>query len=364
MYMAFVQHVAKSDSRAQFIMEASACLVSSLEYGVVVLLSLEIGVLFEAAVLAGLLGAFLPLHYWLETKGSWDSALVGLGLALITYFLLTHIRDRVTSTRRVLLLGLSWGILTLVSACASVVVFGYVLIYVAQDDDRRRALKHALLACAVFSVVLAPWVIRNAISLGGFVPLRSNLGLELNISNHDGASASFDGNNATGYTMKRHPFYNPELRERIRKMGELEFGREQTLEAKAWIWSHPLRFVTLCAQRMSYFWFPKMRRWWQTGLGLFVRSLAFIGIVLLWRDNSLLGSIFAWLWISFSAIYYLVQVDAARYEYPLWWSQVLLTTYALSIAWKFARSRFGAGQQTSNAAHDYVCCSRVRRPIL
>ena len=44
-------------------------------------------------------------------------------------------------------------------------------VIIARGPERRRRLRAQLLALAVWSAVLAPWTIRNAILLGEFVPI-------------------------------------------------------------------------------------------------------------------------------------------------------------------------------------------------
>lgn len=337
MFLALLERVAGSEVRAQYLLELCASLASSLQYAMLPLLAIEIGLPLMAGAIAGLLGAALPLHYWLETKGSWDAPFTALCLAWITWRVLTYLNSGVFTPRRAIWLGLIGGVGTLLTTSVLPVVVGFIAILLIRVHEQGRtlypALLAALLAAAMLALVLSPWVVRNTLVFGKLIPFRSNLGMELDLFNHDGAKPDLSENIASDYYRQNHPLFSAAARKHIQQVGEVEYGRERMTKAKAWISTHASRFVWLSVQRVMYFWFPLADRWWQTVLTLGVRILAFAGLALLWRHNKWLGILFAWLWFAFSAVYYLVAIDVPRHAYPLWWSQVLLACYILTFAW-------------------------------
>ena len=58
--------------------------------------------------------------------------------------------------------------------------------FLAQAAHRRRVFVRGTILLTLSTAVVAPWIFRNYVVLGGFVPTRSNLGLELYVGNHDG----------------------------------------------------------------------------------------------------------------------------------------------------------------------------------
>lgn len=103
---------------------------------------------------------------------------------------------------------------------------------------RWRALATALIGASLaLALVLVPWGLRNEAVMGKFMPLRDNAGLELALSQYDGALAPIDGQ---ARRMKRfdeiHPSRQPS---RFLAMGEVAYYQMLGAETKHWMREHP-----------------------------------------------------------------------------------------------------------------------------
>ena len=103
---------------------------------------------------------------------------------------------------------------------------------------RWRAFSTALIAAALsLALFLVPWGLRNEAVMGKFMPMRDNAGLELALSQYDGALAPIDGQ---ARRMKRfdeiHPSRQPS---RFLAMGEVAYYQMLGVETKQWMREHP-----------------------------------------------------------------------------------------------------------------------------
>ena len=288
------------------------------------------GMNFMAGLVAGAAITIVPSGM----APQWESHFAALELALLTLVCL-HWWKNAKQLRWAVLAGAAWGItvLTFTNALLAFAVFLALGIMV-------RAPWRALAACCSVSVILvAPWTVRNVSVLGGFVPIRSNLGLELHVSNNECAAASFTSNLQTSCFRAMHP--NESLAEagRLKFMGELAYYGDHRRAALHWISSNPGRFAKLTFERFLLFWFPRDGpSGWndasKTGGGLFAVAagamtlLSIPGWVML-RRTSRFSAIWFGVWLAcFPLVHYLVQFDF-RYRYPVLWMSYLLGAHAL-----------------------------------
>ena len=230
----------------------------------------------------------------------------------------------------------------------------------------RRAGRIAVLAALVAAASVAPWMIRNRLVLGSWVPLRSNLGLELAVSNNDCAKPGLMQNLESGCSTTLHPYLNRREAFQLRQMGEVAYNRMKMKEAFRWIRSHPSAFLKLTAQRIFDFWFlHRSGEFWRTlvepGFRLHQLVLAvatpmsLFALVLLWREKRLAALIMgAWLFL-FPLVYYIVQ-SSDRYRMPTLWVRYLLAGYLagqllqwLNSHWPRATSALGSSRSGSES---------------
>jgi hypothetical protein len=281
-----------------------------------------------AGVGAGLAAAVIPMHRTAEMFHAWDEPYAALGLMVAIALLprWTPLRDQPLG--RVAAYGVFWGLLLLISPAMLLVLVGLplsgLLVY---GRKARPEIKRWLLVGAVAGLVLIPWTVRNRLQLGGWIFVRSNLGIELDISNNDRSGATSSENSAAGLYRDTHPSVNVPEAERVRDMGELAYNRQRLQRALNWIKTHPARFAQLTAARVRIFWFG----WWgdrnTAWIFTLTTMLAAAGAWFLWHsDDREVLRIFGTVWLCYPLTYYLVQ-HLPRYRIPIWWTLLLAAAY-------------------------------------
>ncbi|MGA2113201.1 MAG: hypothetical protein ABSH56_00450 [Bryobacteraceae bacterium] len=204
------------------------------------------------------------------------------------------------------------------------------LVYSGRSALKKR-LAQGLIAAAIVVAMLAPWTIRNRLTMGAWLFMRDNFGLELHVSNGDGAQPSQQVNQSIGWYDKVHPMYSAAATDEIRRVGEVNFNRKLLGESLSWIAAHPGRFRDLTLARIALFWtdVPSNR------LAFLVRLLwslfAWLGLFLMWRAGHRLPSLLLTSILAFYPLtYYLVQYST-RY--------VLVICFAIFLPAGFAVER-------------------------
>ncbi len=275
----------------------------------------RLGLTAAAGWFAGVVGALLP-----ESPGHGEG-LAALSLALLTVAFATRWHASRQPRARSLLLGIAAGASFHVQPAILPVVLGWMLLELWWRRDRRTGRCLAMLALGM-SIACLPWGWRNYRALDAIFFVRSNLGLELRMGNHDGATATMDAMDRMG--GHRHPRTDEREVRRVQELGEIEYMREAGREAVTWINAHPGTFARLTASRFVH--------WWCGPLDRSPTSLAYIGLLIL----ALLGSVVSFPRISarqraallapllaFPLIYYIVAY-MPRYRQPVDWIFLLL----------------------------------------
>jgi hypothetical protein len=167
-------------------------------------------------------------------------------------------------------------------------------------------------------------------AFGGWSFVRGEAGLELSISNFDGASVDAMDNVGTAHFRRVHPFASRQQCERIREVGERQFYRERQEEGMGWIREHGKEFAGLAARRWGRFWVPWSQYWWhRAGFGV-VLILAVAGWIAGGRTAAPL--LLAALTYSLIALLFHTSI---RYSHPAWWELCL----SAGVAVKWARDK-------------------------
>jgi len=212
----------------------------------------RLGVGRQAGVLAGVAGAFVVL--W-PGHGEALTA-IAMGLLLITF-----VRRWTSATSSVggsLLLGLAAGVTFHVQPVLLLVVLGCMAFELWWSQDRRKWAHSAVVALGLVLACL-PWGWRNYAAFHEVFFIRSNLGLELRMGNHEGAAAAMDVMDAR--QEHRHPrIHGGEEARKVQELGETEYMRQAKREALGWVGAHPGEFLRLTLSRMIHFWFGPLHR--------------------------------------------------------------------------------------------------------
>lgn len=280
------------------------------------------------AVLAGLYWAvalpviWIPTIFW-ETSFSCLIMVAGIAFAVRA--------QRAPSNAGFLLIGACIAIASLINPAMLPMLLA-ILCWLAYRFRKER--RHGiLLALLALIVVFSPWPIRNARVFHAFIPLRSTVGFEMWMGNRP---------HATGYLDESlFPTFNrTELNEYVR-MGEVQYVAMKSSEAKHYIYSHPVAFLTLSLRRFARFWTGSGT---QHGSPMFVvhacisTFLGLLGIVFLARRRPALALLCALPMLIFPLPYYITHAEF-RYRLNLDPLMTILAAYALGVLFDREKGR-------------------------
>jgi hypothetical protein len=317
-------------------------LVASCLWALLPATAVRLGLPRHAGVVAGTLGAVNPLRHWVELNGYWEATLSGLALMGMVAFTFDR-RATWTKWSTALSLGVGWGLLVLLqpAAITAFVVVLYVLMTVPESIPSRAP--GAALVVVSCLLTLTPWTIRNYRTFGGFIFVRGDLGVELSVSNNNGALPFQE--NVLLNPEARHPHVNAVEFRRRNELGELRYDRSRLSEAAAWMAANPSRFVWLTARRVWLFWIPQRSYALLSLVECVEAVLAGLGLWSLFKIHAAGRTLILGLWMTYPILYYIVQADG-RYRYPIEWTIVLAAALGVSFlaasyksyrGWKFVR---------------------------
>lgn len=173
-------------------------------------------------------------------------------------------------------LGISAGILALINV-TPVPVFAVILLLplFQQCEARRRIFGAATVSVVLSVLVISPWIVRNALVLHAFVPMRGNGGFSL-----------WEGNNPIGCIIETrdsvHPHNQPEELRRYQALGEVGYDREGSRRAFAYMRAHPGITLARVAQRAYVIWLTDVtdkwswdgRPYWRKGMAAIDKAMA------------------------------------------------------------------------------------------
>jgi hypothetical protein len=178
-------------------------------------------------------------------------------------------------------------------------------------------------AVLLFAMAILPYTLRNYHTLGQWVFMRDNFGIELAMSNGPGARATTEENSSAGGTLERL-FNSRAAVASLRDLGEVEYYHRQQSAAVAWIKANPRAFLTLVAKRAGYLILPLSKRWYQSAVADAISLMSIAGGVLLWRSRYRLGvRCLAASIVGYLLVFLLIEHDI-RYMYPALYLESLL----------------------------------------
>lgn len=250
------------------------------------------------------------------------------------------------SARKWLLFGLLWGLIALSNPSLTLFlpVHGIWLLMKARPFGA--GFRNAVLGALVCLAVLAPWTIRNWRVFHTFVPLRDNLGAELEAA---------DGPGANGFpTMATLPLIARAPQTMLYKsVGEIRYVRLEGAMAKRYLASHPGSYVLLTLKRFYFFWVSVPHPVNRHPASEYVRELNYcfwsitgiLGLLLSLKHRAPAAGIFAWAFALLPVTYYFVTVNA-RFRHPLEPLIVIFTVYLFQSAELHRRRKAPRAQDT------------------
>jgi len=215
-----------------------------------------LGLAAESGGIAGALAAIYPSFRSSEVfrgRDEWAAALVLLWLTVLVYRICTCAEARFENSA---VFGLGWGLLLHIQPSTVTVlpVHGLIFLYCASGISMKQRLSQAMIAASIVVLVLVPWTIRDYFALGAWMLVRDNFGLELSVSQGDGALPSQEANINNGWYCTVHPMCSAASVNELRRVGEVNFNRQRLREALKWISGHSERVILLTVARFCAFW--------------------------------------------------------------------------------------------------------------
>jgi len=185
---------------------------------------------------------------WIWTLYPWE-ALAGLPLAnyelsalVVAGWLVIAPKLLAKSARKRdwILLGIGAGAAMLLNSAMG----GVLLASLAWIQFNNKPAYRLSLAVLTFILVLAPWTVRNYLTLHRLVLVRDNFGLELFLGNHAGMSGEVD-------FSEDFPTHDPR---QYSQLGEVRFMELKEHEAIRFIRDNPAGFAARFSKRLLAFW--------------------------------------------------------------------------------------------------------------
>jgi hypothetical protein len=286
---------------------------------------------------AGFLGGVAATLGDLDWYGN-EYYLTEIVLALLLIAFLRRWTGRRVSWYGSLLLGLAIGAAFHLQPALLPVVLGCFAFELCWNRSRRSWASLGMCALGIL-VACVPWAWRNYNTFHALFFIRSNLGLELRMGNHEGAAATFEEMDENPYAHYLHPRLFPTEATKLREMGEVEYMNQAGKEALEWIRAHPGEFLSLTLQHFVNFWGVPLHRPRPVSGVTLLTLLAAGGLWLNLRTLTIpQQAVLIIPLATYPLIYYLVAF-MPNYRAPIDW---LLFVLAGSLVWR-AISGFRAG---------------------
>lgn len=349
--LATTYHIFGEGARGKFAVDLLEATVLTLQVSLLPILARSMGLSLSLGFIAEILAIAC-----VRRDVFWEHSYVALLLVVVTIAACRYLRvieqPGTRMLRRPLMapssavagaaaVGILWGLLLLTGPNTGLVWAGWLA--VGAIYSWRCGFRTAWLPAVILPLLmLAPWTWRNYRVLGHPVLVRSDLGLELMVSNNASASYSAELNHQSQGFLENHPNANPAAGRLVLALGEVNYNRMKFDQAVVWIRQNQRQFWRLTGMRFVLFWFP-------TGTGR-VRDmlhsdprnpvsawvlypatvLSVPGIFLLWRTHRKAAWLCLSFFILFPPIYYIVAFGERR-RYPITWVTCLVAAYPIDL---------------------------------
>jgi len=311
-----------------------------------------------AATVAGLIWACSLPVIWMPTI-FWETSLSCCLMMGVLAIALTY-RDAIRLTiGRWMGLGACCGIAALVNPALlpSLIAISLWIFF----ETRRSAGWRPMLAVLTFVLVFSPWPLRNAKVFHAFIPLRTTVGFELWMGNHEGADGFLD--------ESLFPMYNDAELADYEARGEVSYSAHKSELAREYIYAHPAVFLRMTGVRAKRFWTGTGSR---NGSKLFAAHatfttvFGFAGLWLLARSRRNTVALLFALPMAVFPLPYLITHAEFRYRLVLDPLLSLFSGYAVTELFKHrsaassARTNFNACREAKSVCIDGVHALEAR----
>jgi len=181
-----------------------------------------------------------------------------------------------------------------------------------------RGFINATLAALFFLALLAPWTIRNHRVFHHLIPMRDNLGAELEAANGPGSNG-FEVEAATiplAACARRTMLY--------KSLGEYQYSKLMGRKARAYIAAHHAHYAAITLKRFYFYWVSVPHPLGRHPSSEYFRELNYcffsitgiLGLALSLKRRIPAAHMFLWAFILLPITYYLI-IANARYRHPL-----------------------------------------------
>jgi hypothetical protein len=211
-----------------------------------------------------------------------------------------------------------------------------------------RSTLFAAMSALALAALIIPWTLRNEAMLGQPVWLRSNVGLELAIGNHEAALSDLPRADVLDARIAEiHPYSSSTAAARLRAQGEVAYFRGLGDETWRWIKANPAGFARLALRHYRQFYLPDTwqaeqsvwRNWvplragWLIAVGLLGLSGLAVG---LWQRRSGYG--YLAIYVAVAGLPYAIVQPMPRYGYLIYDLLTFLAAGILVDLWRRLRS--------------------------
>jgi 4-amino-4-deoxy-L-arabinose transferase-like glycosyltransferase len=278
--------------------------------------------------------AVSPIFFRWPVSLIWDFTLTALLVSVL--LILTLDAAEKGTWQAWLLLGGTWSLMALTNP-APLTIMPFSFAYAAYCNHKAAAMwvRNAMVAAALFMVVVSPWLIRNYVVFGHPVFFRSNYWFEFHLGN-------FHLSNGMGYSGK-HPNNNPRIMKQYVQMGEYRFIENAKNEAFQFVRQYPREFISLTLHRSFWFWDGTPLRyqtveWWEPWKFWPLSAAGWLGLIFVLTRRPRGWLLFAALLLVYPLPYYFAYPNA-KYRHAVEPELLLLGVYAASVLWQEVAGR-------------------------
>ena len=196
-----------------------------------------------------------------------------------------------------------------------------------------------LIFILVLTLIVAPWLLRNYLVFDRFILVRDNFGLELAVSNSDGAMFGLQQNNDSGHLGKVHPFQSVKEAKKVLTYGEAMYNEKRLREALTLDQDSPASIFEVVRRQVCLVLDPPAiaSSYAVLGPGRIVERIAVYpmtllsvaGLWILCRRDKTSAMVCITCLALFPLVHYVVQ-SSFRYRFPILWVTFLLGAFRLA----------------------------------
>jgi hypothetical protein len=335
--LATIYHVFGDRARGRFFVGFLEAAALTLQVSLLPILARFLGLSLSVGFIAEIIAIIC-----VRPTAVWEQSYVALLLVVATLAACRYLRiiemagASASAAASAAVVGVLWGLLLLTGPSTGLVWVGWVAMGAVYSW--RRGFRAAWLPALILPLLmLAPWTWRNYRVLGHPVLVRSDLGLELAVSNNPCAKYSWLLNEKSGCFWKNHPYLSTENCSLVLALGEVNYNRMKMAQAVTWIRENQRQFWRLTGERFVCFWFPDVlsgphgpsSSW----ILYLATALSIPGIFFLWREHSKAACLCLSFLVLFPPIYYILDFDK-RYRYPITWVTCLVAAYPIDLIFR------------------------------